>query len=141
MPEFTWRWAPTAEPSPIDVLHYTLDLYIDLEREFVLGTVELEVAAVEDGLRTVELDADQEMRVVGVVLLWDEGRPHDSATSAAPMAVASDTGCVGTTRVMAHGPRWSTACRSHSAHGCGGRATTALTTRRRSTYGSLPRAR
>ena len=64
-------WAPLLDPSPIDVVHYDLNLHVDVDREVLAGTVEVEVMAVDDGLTAVELDADQGLRVLSVVLLED----------------------------------------------------------------------
>ena len=48
-------WAPIPEPSPIDVIHYDLGLFLDLSRRVVSGTAVVEVAAVADGLTEIEL--------------------------------------------------------------------------------------
>jgi len=71
-------WAPTPEPSPIDVLHYDLDLFLDVGQRRMSGTAVIELAAVEDGLAVVELDVDLGLRVMAVVALADETYPSDS---------------------------------------------------------------
>ena len=71
-------WAPIPEPSPINVRHYDLDLYLDVNRELASGTAVVEVAAAVDGLETIELDVDLGLRVLAVVLLSDESHPADS---------------------------------------------------------------
>jgi aminopeptidase N len=74
-------WAPTLPPSAIDVLHYDLDVNLDLYRKVLGGTVRVELAAVEDNLSNVELDADQGLRVLGVTLVHDAALPHDPKRS------------------------------------------------------------
>ena len=71
-------WAPEPTPSPIDVLHYDLSLHLDVSREQLSGAATIHLAAVEDGLDTVELDVDGGLRVVSVSLLEDPRYPHDS---------------------------------------------------------------
>ncbi|HSO24935.1 MAG TPA: hypothetical protein VLT81_18675, partial [Chondromyces sp.] len=57
-------WAPEPTPSPIDALHYDLSLHLDTDRRQLSGSVTVRLAAVEDGLTTVELDVDGGLRVV-----------------------------------------------------------------------------
>ncbi len=75
------NWAPVPDPSPIDVLHYRLDLLLDVNREVVSGTAAVDIAAVEDGLRSIELDVALGLRVMAVVLLSDSAFPGDSPSS------------------------------------------------------------
>jgi len=70
-------WAPDLGPSDIDVLHYTMDLHIDIEREVLSGTVAMEVEAAVDNLSAVEVDADQGLRILGVMLAEDESFGYD----------------------------------------------------------------
>jgi hypothetical protein len=65
-------WAPLLDPSAIDVIHYALNLHVDVDRKVIAGTVEVELEAVEDGLAAVELDADQGLRVLSVVMIGDD---------------------------------------------------------------------
>ncbi len=76
-------WAPIPEPSPIDVLHYDLDLYLDVVRELVSGTATVDIAIAQDGLQVIELDVDLGLRVLGVVLLSNGTFPEDSPTALA----------------------------------------------------------
>ena len=39
------NWAPVPDPSPIDVIHYELDLALDLSRRVMSGTAVVDVAA------------------------------------------------------------------------------------------------
>ena len=77
------NWAPVPDPSPIDVIHYELDLALDLSRRVMSGTAVLEVAAATDGLSVVELDVDLGLRVLAVMQLADEAYPADSPRSLA----------------------------------------------------------
>ena len=71
------NWAPDLGPSPVDVLRYELDLQLDPTLESLSGTVAVDLAATVDDLATVELDADRDMSILGVVLVRDESFPHD----------------------------------------------------------------
>jgi hypothetical protein len=82
-------WAPIPEPSSIDVTHYDLDLYLDVGGRLLSGTATLDVAAARDGLRTLELDVDLGLRVLGVTLLADARHPADSPRSL-PFSHADD---------------------------------------------------
>lgn len=73
----TKSWAPTLEPSPVDVRRYDLDLHLDMSRRRLSGTATVELAAVEDGLSEVALDMDLGLRPLSVVLLSDHRYPHD----------------------------------------------------------------
>lgn len=77
----TKSWVPELPPSAVDAIRYSLDVHLDLQRRVLSGTVEAELAAVQDGLGTITLDADQVLRVLSVVLLSDVSRPHDSPVS------------------------------------------------------------
>ncbi len=70
-------WAPLLGPSPIDVVHYDLNLHVDVSRQVLAGSVEVDVVAVDDGLTAVTLDADQGLRVLSVVLIDDVDFPDD----------------------------------------------------------------
>ncbi len=71
-------WAPLLAPSEIDVLHYRLDLVLDVDREVVAGTVEVELAATVDDLATVRLDADQALAIRSVTLVDEAALPYDA---------------------------------------------------------------
>ena len=71
-------WAPDPSPSPIDVLEYDIRLYLDTQREVASGTVEIRLAAAENGLQTVELDAAAGLRVLSATLLEDGTLIYDS---------------------------------------------------------------
>ena len=71
-------WAPVPDPSPIDVIHYELDLALDLGRRVMSGTAVVDVASVTEGLSAVELDMDLGLRVLAVMQLADEHHPSDS---------------------------------------------------------------
>ncbi len=77
------NWAPIPDPSPIDVIHYELDLALDLGRRVMSGTAVVDVAAAADGLSVVELDVDLGLRVLAVMQLADEAYPSDSPRSLA----------------------------------------------------------
>ncbi|PWB78104.1 MAG: hypothetical protein C3F15_02450 [Holophagae bacterium] len=82
-------WAPVPEPSPIDVTHYDLDLFLDIGEQLLSGTATIDVTAVREGLRTIELDADLGLRVLSVTLLADGRLPADSPRSL-PFSHADD---------------------------------------------------
>jgi hypothetical protein len=82
-------WAPIPEPSPIDVTHYDLDLYLDVGQRLLSGTATIDVTAARDGLRTIELDVDLGLRVLDVTLLADARHPADSPRSL-PFSHADD---------------------------------------------------
>jgi len=77
----TKSWVPELPPSAVDAISYSLDVHLDLQRRVLSGTVEADLAAVQDGLATITLDADQVLRILSVVLLSDDARPHDSPVS------------------------------------------------------------
>ncbi len=82
-------WAPIPEPSPIDVTHYDLDLFLDIGEQLLSGTATIDVTAVRDALRTIELDVDLGLRVFSVTLLADSRLPADSPRSL-PFSHADD---------------------------------------------------
>ncbi len=70
-------WVPAEAPLRFDVHTYDLDLRFDFERERVAGVVTLSVEVVEDGLETLELDADSGLRVSAVWLENDGSYPRN----------------------------------------------------------------
>ena len=95
---------PELPASAVDAIRYSLDVHLDLEREVLSGTVEAELAAAQDDLATVTLDADQVLRVLSVVLLSDESLPHDSPTTL-PFTHRDNTLSVTLPRALAAGER------------------------------------
>ncbi len=71
-------WAPTLEPSPIDVTSYSIQLFLDFNREVVSGSVEIDLAAAQSDLTTVKIDAWSGLRVLGATLLEDTSLVFDS---------------------------------------------------------------
>jgi hypothetical protein len=71
-------WAPVQGPSPIDVRHYALDLVVEPGRQRLSGTATLDIAALVDGLATIDIDADLGLRILSVALLSDSRWPDDS---------------------------------------------------------------
>lgn len=71
-------WAPLLDPSPIDVTKYSIQLFLDFDREVVSGSVEVAFQAVEPAVETVNLDAWSGLRVLGITLLEDPAFPFDS---------------------------------------------------------------
>jgi len=72
------NWASEEAPAVMDVSHYDLDLHVDPGRELLSGSVTVDLAAVEDGLQVVELDADLGLRVLSVLQLSDDRYPYDT---------------------------------------------------------------
>jgi len=72
------NWASEEAPATMDVTHYDLDLHVDPRRQLLSGSVTVELTAVEDDLRFVELDADLGLRVVSVLQLSDDRYPYDT---------------------------------------------------------------
>jgi aminopeptidase N len=71
-------WAPDLGPSRIDVETYDLSLFLDFDRQVASGSVEVALSAAVPNLQTVELDASQGLRILGVVLMSEEGLPYDT---------------------------------------------------------------
>lgn len=71
-------WAPELEALSFDVRHYDLKLLVDISREQISGSVEIELENLEAGLETIVLDADANLRISGVELLSDSRFPMDS---------------------------------------------------------------
>ena len=97
-------WVPALPASAVDAIRYSLDVHLDLEREVLSGTVEAELAAAQDDLGTITLDADQVLRVLSVVLLADESLPHDSPATL-PFTHRDNTLSVTLPRALATGER------------------------------------
>ncbi len=70
-------WAPDPEPLHFDVEAYDLDLLFDFQRERIAGVVTVELSVLEDGLDSLELDADAGLRVAAVWLEEQESRPGE----------------------------------------------------------------
>nr|MCU0306003.1 choice-of-anchor D domain-containing protein [Thermoanaerobaculales bacterium] len=82
-PDGRKSWADPAAPVGYDILHYDLDLHVDPSRQVLSGSVTLDLTAVDDGLATIELDADLGLRILSVLQLGDERYPYDT-----PLALA-----------------------------------------------------
>lgn len=75
------NWAPAPEDLLFDVSHYTLRLFVDIDREVISGSVELELSILEDGIGELRLDADANLQVSGVSLLGNSQSHFDAARS------------------------------------------------------------
>jgi hypothetical protein len=71
-------WAPDLGPSPIDVQRYDLSLFLDFDRQVASGSIEVQLSAAVPDLQVVEFDASQILRILGVVLLAEDGLPYDT---------------------------------------------------------------
>jgi len=74
-------WAPDLEALRFDVRHYDLRLFVDIGREYVSGSVTVDLVNLEEGLDSLELDADANLGIFDVSLLADSRFSMDSSRS------------------------------------------------------------
>jgi len=79
----TKNWAAELPPAVYDVDTYEIDVSVDPSRQILSGSVTITLAAVADGLATVDLDADLGLRILSVLQVADSRVPYDTPTELA----------------------------------------------------------